>query len=97
MHFSGRPCGVRAPIMAHHNGCRLAQRNKERLHTALAGLPEDCDGVVADLRSEADVISLFEQGTIGEPEQIAASHLYFMQNSFVTGTILTVDGGLLLA
>ncbi|WP_019927814.1 SDR family oxidoreductase [Nocardia sp. BMG111209] len=36
-------------------------------------------------------------GTVGEPENIAAAHLHLMQNSFVTGTILTVDGGLLLA
>jgi NAD(P)-dependent dehydrogenase (short-subunit alcohol dehydrogenase family) len=34
--------------------------------------------------------------TIGEPEQIAATHLYFMQNRFVTGTVVTVDGGLVL-
>ena len=36
-------------------------------------------------------------GTVGEPEQIAAAHLYLMDNRFVTGTVLTVDGGLLLA
>jgi NAD(P)-dependent dehydrogenase (short-subunit alcohol dehydrogenase family) len=35
-------------------------------------------------------------GTIGEPEQLAAAHLYLMQNEYVTGTVLTVDGGLLL-
>jgi NAD(P)-dependent dehydrogenase (short-subunit alcohol dehydrogenase family) len=36
-------------------------------------------------------------GTIGEPEEIALAHLYLMQNRYVTGTVLTVDGGLLLA
>jgi NAD(P)-dependent dehydrogenase (short-subunit alcohol dehydrogenase family) len=36
-------------------------------------------------------------GTMGEPEEIAAAHLYMMQNPYVTGTVLTVDGGLLLA
>jgi NAD(P)-dependent dehydrogenase (short-subunit alcohol dehydrogenase family) len=36
-------------------------------------------------------------GTIGEPEQIATAHMYLMQNEYVTGTVLTVDGGLLLA
>jgi NAD(P)-dependent dehydrogenase (short-subunit alcohol dehydrogenase family) len=36
-------------------------------------------------------------GTIGEPQQIAAAHLYLMQNQYVTGTVQTVDGGLLLA
>jgi NAD(P)-dependent dehydrogenase (short-subunit alcohol dehydrogenase family) len=35
-------------------------------------------------------------GTIGEPEQIAAAHLYLMHNQYVTGTVQTVDGGLLL-
>jgi NAD(P)-dependent dehydrogenase (short-subunit alcohol dehydrogenase family) len=36
-------------------------------------------------------------GTVGRPEEIAAAHLYLMQNHYVTGTVLTVDGGLLLA
>ena len=35
-------------------------------------------------------------GAIGEPRQIAAAHLYLMDNQFVTGTVLTVDGGLIL-
>lgn len=35
--------------------------------------------------------------TVGEPEQIATAHLYLMQNEYVTGTVNTVDGGLLLA
>jgi NAD(P)-dependent dehydrogenase (short-subunit alcohol dehydrogenase family) len=34
--------------------------------------------------------------TVGEPEQIAAAHLYLMDNRFVTGTVLTVDGGAVL-
>jgi NAD(P)-dependent dehydrogenase (short-subunit alcohol dehydrogenase family) len=34
--------------------------------------------------------------TIGEPDQIAAAHLYLMDNGFVTGTVLTVDGGAVL-
>jgi NAD(P)-dependent dehydrogenase (short-subunit alcohol dehydrogenase family) len=36
-------------------------------------------------------------GTVGEPEQLAAAHLYLMQNEYITGTVHTVDGGLLLA
>jgi NAD(P)-dependent dehydrogenase (short-subunit alcohol dehydrogenase family) len=36
-------------------------------------------------------------GTVGEPAQIAAAHLYLIHNQFVTGTVVTVDGGLLLA
>jgi NAD(P)-dependent dehydrogenase (short-subunit alcohol dehydrogenase family) len=36
-------------------------------------------------------------GTVGEPEDIALAHLHLMENRYVTGTVLTVDGGLLLA
>lgn len=35
-------------------------------------------------------------GALGEAEQIAATHLYLMENRFVTGTVLTVDGGAVL-
>jgi NAD(P)-dependent dehydrogenase (short-subunit alcohol dehydrogenase family) len=35
--------------------------------------------------------------SIGEADQIAAAHLYLMGNRFVTGTVLTVDGGAILA
>lgn len=35
--------------------------------------------------------------TVGEPDQIAAAHLYLMENRFVTGTVLTVDGGAILS
>jgi NAD(P)-dependent dehydrogenase (short-subunit alcohol dehydrogenase family) len=35
--------------------------------------------------------------TIGEPDQIAATHRYLMENRFATGTVLAVDGGLVLA
>ena len=34
--------------------------------------------------------------TVGQPDQIAAAHLYLMDNRFVTGTVLTVDGGAVL-
>jgi NAD(P)-dependent dehydrogenase (short-subunit alcohol dehydrogenase family) len=30
---------------------------------------------------------------VGEPEEIAQAHLYLMQNHFVTGTVMTIDGG----
>lgn len=36
-------------------------------------------------------------GSMGEPAEIAMAHLYLMRNRYVTGTVLTVDGGLLLA
>ncbi len=36
-------------------------------------------------------------GAIGEPEAIALAHLYLMQARYVTGTVLTIDGGLMLA
>lgn len=35
--------------------------------------------------------------SIGEADQIAAAHLYLMENGFVTGTVLTVDGGATIA
>ena len=35
-------------------------------------------------------------GTVGEPEQIAAAHIYLTQNQYVTGTVHPVDGGVLL-
>lgn len=35
-------------------------------------------------------------GAIGEPDQIAATHLFLLENRFVTGTVLTVDGGFIL-
>jgi NAD(P)-dependent dehydrogenase (short-subunit alcohol dehydrogenase family) len=35
-------------------------------------------------------------GSVGEPDQIASAHLYLMRNRYVTGTVQTVDGGLLL-
>lgn len=35
--------------------------------------------------------------SVGEADQIAAAHLYLMENGFVTGTVLTVDGGAVLA
>ena len=34
--------------------------------------------------------------TIGDADQIAATHLFLMENRFVTGTVLTVDGGFVL-
>jgi NAD(P)-dependent dehydrogenase (short-subunit alcohol dehydrogenase family) len=34
--------------------------------------------------------------TIGEADEIAATHLFLMENHFVTGTVLTVDGGSVL-
>jgi NAD(P)-dependent dehydrogenase (short-subunit alcohol dehydrogenase family) len=57
------------------------------------------DGVPEDQR-EALFAGLAERtltGTVGDPDQIAAAHLYLMQNQYVTGTVQTVDGGLLLA
>jgi NAD(P)-dependent dehydrogenase (short-subunit alcohol dehydrogenase family) len=33
---------------------------------------------------------------VGEADQIAATHVYLMENGFVTGTVLTVDGGFIL-
>ncbi len=36
-------------------------------------------------------------GTLGTPDEIAAAHLFLMENGFITGTVLTIDGGALLS
>jgi NAD(P)-dependent dehydrogenase (short-subunit alcohol dehydrogenase family) len=36
-------------------------------------------------------------GRVGEPEDVAAANLYLMTNPYTTGTVLTVDGGTLVA
>ncbi len=57
------------------------------------------DGIPEEQRAH-----LFEQlaartltRTVGEAEDLALAHIHLMQNRYVTGTVLTVDGGLLLA
>ena len=55
---------------------------------------------VPEAQREAIFTRLSQQtlvGSVGEPEQIAQAHLYLMQNGYVTGTVLEVDGGSLLA
>ncbi|MFD2466107.1 SDR family oxidoreductase [Amycolatopsis silviterrae] len=34
--------------------------------------------------------------SVGEADQVAATNVYLMENSFVTGAVITVDGGLVL-
>jgi NAD(P)-dependent dehydrogenase (short-subunit alcohol dehydrogenase family) len=34
---------------------------------------------------------------MGEPQEVAEAILFLMGNGFVTGSVITVDGGLLLA
>jgi NAD(P)-dependent dehydrogenase (short-subunit alcohol dehydrogenase family) len=34
--------------------------------------------------------------TVGRPEDVAAAFLHLMRNPFVTGTVLPVDGGVVL-
>ena len=34
---------------------------------------------------------------MGEPEEVAEAFLFLMGNGFVTGSVITIDGGLLLA
>lgn len=34
---------------------------------------------------------------LGEPEEVAGAILFLIANGFVTGSVITVDGGLLLA
>jgi NAD(P)-dependent dehydrogenase (short-subunit alcohol dehydrogenase family) len=54
---------------------------------------------VPEPRRSAVLGALAERGitkSVGQPDQIAAAHLYLMDNRFVTGTVLTVDGGAVL-
>ena len=78
------------PDSGHHARLTSAER---RIDAALAELPDSCDGP----EPSAAVFDNFARraltGAIGEPQQIAAAHLYLMQNQFVTGTVLTVDAG----
>jgi NAD(P)-dependent dehydrogenase (short-subunit alcohol dehydrogenase family) len=46
----------------------IASTDQGRLDTALAGLPGNCDGAVADTRSEADVAALFAR--VGELDHL---------------------------
>ncbi|HEY3483168.1 MAG TPA: SDR family oxidoreductase, partial [Streptomyces sp.] len=34
--------------------------------------------------------------SVGEAEQVAATNVYLMENRFVTGAVITVDGGFVL-
>ena len=54
---------------------------------------------VAEAQREGMFVAMAKRtltGAIGEAEQIAATHLYLMENGFVTGTVITVDGGSVL-
>jgi NAD(P)-dependent dehydrogenase (short-subunit alcohol dehydrogenase family) len=56
------------------------------------------DGTVPDPQAVYDEFSgRILAGRVGEPEEIAASFCHLMTSQFVTGTILTVDGGTVLA
>lgn len=54
---------------------------------------------VPEARRETMFASLADRTltrAIGEADQVARTHLYLMENPFVTGTVLTVDGGSVL-
>jgi NAD(P)-dependent dehydrogenase (short-subunit alcohol dehydrogenase family) len=54
---------------------------------------------IPESRREAVFTTLAERTltkAVGEASEIAATHLYLMENRFVTGTVLTVDGGFIL-
>lgn len=48
------------------------------------------DGAAATLRSMAERLPV---GRVGRPEDVADAVRFLMGNSFVTGTVLHVDGG----
>nr|WP_308250638.1 SDR family oxidoreductase [Nonomuraea rhizosphaerae] len=53
-----------------------------------SGLPAEARaGMFADSAGRSPV------GRVGRPEDVAAAIAYVVGNSFVTGTVLTVDGG----
>ncbi|MEV7599444.1 SDR family oxidoreductase [Kitasatospora sp. NPDC089797] len=57
-----------------------------------SGLPEaDREQLFAGIAADLPL------GRIGEPEEIAASYVHLMGQRFATGTVVTVDGGTLLA
>jgi NAD(P)-dependent dehydrogenase (short-subunit alcohol dehydrogenase family) len=56
-------------------------------------------GPIPEPQREALFTTLAERTltrTIGEADQIAATHLFLVENHFVTGTVLTVDGDFVL-
>ena len=62
------------------------------IHTSLwDAVPEPRRSAVLGTLAERAITK-----TVGQPDQIAAAHLYLMDNHFVTGTVLTVDGGAVL-
>ncbi|MFI5930261.1 SDR family oxidoreductase [Micromonospora sp. NPDC051543] len=36
-------------------------------------------------------------GRVGEPEEVAEAYVYLLRSTYATGTLVTVDGGTLLA
>lgn len=56
------------------------------------------DGTVPDPQAVyADFSSRIPVGRVGEPGEIAALFSYLMTSQFTTGTVLTIDGGSVLA
>ena len=52
-------------------------------------------GLLADKKTSEVLLNLYPMGRFGKPEEIANGCLYFAsdESSWVTGTILTIDGG----
>ncbi|MCP2169129.1 SDR family oxidoreductase [Goodfellowiella coeruleoviolacea] len=62
------------------------------IHTPMwDGVPQPHRDAMAAAFAERTLLK-----AVGEAAQIAATNVYLMENGFVTGTVLTVDGGLLL-
>ncbi|MEZ7502731.1 pteridine reductase [Psychrobacter sp. Arc29] len=56
-------------------------------------LPESDSDQALDNVKQQDIIASVPMQRIGKPEEIAHSVLYLVQASYVTGEIITVDGG----
>jgi NAD(P)-dependent dehydrogenase (short-subunit alcohol dehydrogenase family) len=66
------------------------------VHVLRPGFPGDTAPEAA-LRAQLDALrKLHPLGRLGRPEEIADSVLYLLAAPYVTGTVLPVDGGLLL-
>ena len=67
------------------------------VRTAPGEAPPAAADVAQRLAEQLEALrALHPLGRLGRPEEIAETALYLLRAPFVTGTVVTVDGGLLL-
>jgi NAD(P)-dependent dehydrogenase (short-subunit alcohol dehydrogenase family) len=93
-----RPAGGRLRcLLGGAAGCRLAASSAAVSRIRSARLARSgCSAQRPNAAWKMAVPTGARSKTVGEPDQIAAAHLYLMDNRLVTGTVLTVDGGAVL-